>query len=95
MYSCSKITPLIAKLQQECWDGYVSTGRGCQTLFQLIDTDSSGTITWAEIRFFLENVRQVNSAGVNTTLQCVPFVNLIEPHFEPHTRVILTKMHAR
>ena len=55
----SKITPLIAKLQQECWDGYVSTGRGCQTLFQLIDTDSSGTITWAEIRFFLENVRQV------------------------------------
>eukprot|EP00804_Cyclotella_cryptica_P025869 CCRYP_002724-RA/>CCRYP_002724-RA protein AED:0.05 eAED:0.05 QI:5/1/1/1/1/1/4/231/717 len=54
----SKITPLIAKLQQECWDGYVSTGRGCQTLFQLIDTESKGTITWSEIRFFLENIRQ-------------------------------------
>lgn len=25
----------------------------------MIDTDSSGTITWAEVRFFLENVRQV------------------------------------
>eukprot|EP01082_Thalassiosira_pseudonana_P014153 g11901.t1 g11901 contig6:819761-821867(+) len=54
----SKITPLLAKLQQECWDGYVSTGRGCHTLFQLIDTDSSGKITWSEIRFFLENVRE-------------------------------------
>ena len=54
----SKITPLLARLQQECWDGYVATGRGCQTLFQLIDTDSSGTITWSELRFFLENIRQ-------------------------------------
>lgn len=51
-----KITPIIAKLQQECWDGYVSTGRGCHTLFQLLDTDSSGQISWQEIRFFLVGV---------------------------------------
>jgi hypothetical protein len=59
------MTPIIAKLQQECWDGYVATGRGCQTLFQLIDTNSSGQITWQEIRFFLENVREsdVNPAA--------------------------------
>eukprot|EP00577_Skeletonema_sp_RCC1716_P006234 CAMPEP_0113391502 /NCGR_PEP_ID=MMETSP0013_2-20120614/10753_1 /TAXON_ID=2843 ORGANISM="Skeletonema costatum, Strain 1716" /NCGR_SAMPLE_ID=MMETSP0013_2 /ASSEMBLY_ACC=CAM_ASM_000158 /LENGTH=629 /DNA_ID=CAMNT_0000274767 /DNA_START=120 /DNA_END=2009 /DNA_ORIENTATION=+ /assembly_acc=CAM_ASM_000158 len=54
----TKASPLIAKLQQECWDGYVSTGRGCHTLFQLLDTDSSGAICWQEIRFFLENVRE-------------------------------------
>ncbi len=54
----SKVTPLIAKLQQECWDGYVATGRGCHTLFQLVDTNSSGSITFAELRFFLENVRE-------------------------------------
>ena len=59
------MTPIIAQLQQECWDGYVATGRGCQTLFQLIDTNSSGQITWQEIRFFLENVREsdVNPAA--------------------------------
>lgn len=49
---------MIAKLQQDCWDGYVSTGRGCQTLFQLIDTNATGQISWEEIRFFLENVRE-------------------------------------
>src|SRR6056300_613370 len=54
----TKASPLIAKLQQECWDGYVSTGRGCHTLFQLLDTDSSGAISWQEVRFFLENVRE-------------------------------------
>ena len=54
----TKASPLIAKLQQECWDGYVATGRGCHTLFQLLDTDSSGAISWQEIRFFLENVRE-------------------------------------
>ena len=54
----TKLTPMIAKLQQDCWDGYVSTGRGCQTLFQLIDTDATGQISWEEIRFFLENVRE-------------------------------------
>jgi len=48
---------LVAKLQKECWDGYVSTGRGCHTLFELLDTDSNNTISWQEIRFFLENVR--------------------------------------
>lgn len=59
------MTPIIAKLQQECWDGYVATGRGCHTLFQLIDTNSSGRISWQEIRFFLENVREsdVNPAA--------------------------------
>jgi hypothetical protein len=54
----TKLTPMIAKLQQDCWDGYVSTGRGCQTLFQLIDTNATGQISWEEIRFFLENVRE-------------------------------------
>jgi alanine transaminase len=54
----TKASPLIAKLQQECWDGYVATGRGCHTLFQLLDTDSSGAISWQEVRFFLENVRE-------------------------------------
>lgn len=49
---------MLSKLQQECWDGYVATGRGCHTLFQLLDTDSSGTVSWQEIRFFLENVRE-------------------------------------
>jgi len=48
---------LVAKLQKECWDGYVSTGRGCHTLFELLDTDSNNKISWQEIRFFLENVR--------------------------------------
>ena len=54
----TKASPLIARLQQECWDGYVATGRGCHTLFQLLDTDSSGAISWQEVRFFLENVRE-------------------------------------
>ena len=52
------VAPMLSKLQQECWDGYVATGRGCHTLFQLLDTDSSGTVSWQEIRFFLENVRE-------------------------------------
>ena len=52
------VAPMLSKLQQECWDGYVATGRGCHTLFQLLDTDSSGTVSWKEIRFFLENVRE-------------------------------------
>ena len=56
----SKITPIVAKLKQECWDAYVATGRGCHTLFQLLDTDSSGQISWQEIRFFLENVRETD-----------------------------------
>lgn len=67
----SKVTPIIAKLQQECWDGYVATGRGCQTLFQLLDTNSSGFINWQEIRFFLENVREsdVSSAARKEVLE--------------------------
>ena len=62
-YSSSSTPPiirsdgLVAKLQKECWDGYVSTGRGCHTLFELLDTDSNNKISWQEIRFFLENVR--------------------------------------
>ena len=39
----AKITPIIAKLQQECWDGYVSTGRGCHTLFQVSACDVHGS----------------------------------------------------
>ena len=39
----AKITPIIAKLQQECWDGYVSTGRGCHTLFQVSACDGHGS----------------------------------------------------
>lgn len=67
----SKITPIIAQLQQECWDGYVSTGRGCHTLFQLLDTDSSGDVSWQEIRFFLENVREsdINPAARKEVLK--------------------------
>ena len=67
----SKITPIIAKLQQECWDGYVATGRGCHTLFQLLDTKSSGFINWQEIRFFLENVREsdINPAARKEVLE--------------------------
>lgn len=67
----SKITPIIAKLQQECWDGYVATGRGCHTLFQLLDTNSSGSINWQEIRFFLENVREsdINPAARKEVLE--------------------------
>ena len=51
------VIPLLAKLQTECWNGYVSTGRGCHTLFQLVDTDSNGVISWKELNFFLQNVR--------------------------------------
>ena len=47
----------MAKLQTECWDGYVSTGRGCHTLFQIVDTDSKGAVSWKELNFFLQNVR--------------------------------------
>lgn len=67
----TKITPIIAKLQQECWDGYVATGRGCHTLFQLLDTDSSGQISWQEIRFFLQNVREsdINPAARKEALE--------------------------
>ncbi|KAL7549080.1 hypothetical protein ACHAWF_012351 [Thalassiosira exigua] len=67
----SEIAPIIARLQQECWDGYVSTGRGCHTLFQLLDTDSSGKISWQEVRFFLENVREsdINPAARKDVLE--------------------------
>ncbi|EJK50290.1 hypothetical protein THAOC_30762 [Thalassiosira oceanica] len=64
---------MLSKLQQECWDGYVATGRGCHTLFQLLDTDSSGTVSWQEIRFFLENVREndVNPEARKQVLEAV------------------------
>lgn len=80
----SKITPIIAKLQQECWDGYVATGRGCHTLFQLLDTDSSGQISWQEIRFFLENVRtsDINSAARKEVLEAAADGNITFTEFQ-------------
>ena len=74
----NNVTPLIAKLQQEYWDGYVATGRGCHTLFQLLDTDSSGQISWQEIRFFLENVREsdINAAARQAVLEAASDGNI-------------------
>ena len=45
----TKPAPNLSRLQEECWDAYKSTGRGCLTLFQLIDTDYSNTISCADI----------------------------------------------
>lgn len=80
----TKASPLIAKLQQECWDGYVATGRGCHTLFQLLDTDSSGAISWQEVRFFLENVREsdINPAARREVLQSAQEGVITFPQFQ-------------
>ena len=58
----TKPSPRLSNLQQECWDSYLSSGRGCLTLFSLIDTDHTNSITYKEINDFLENV---NSRGIN------------------------------
>ena len=51
----TKPSPKLGNLQQECWDTYLSTGRGCLTLFSLIDTDHSNSISYSEIKFWMEN----------------------------------------
>ncbi|KAL7531930.1 hypothetical protein ACHAXR_004310, partial [Thalassiosira sp. AJA248-18] len=80
----SKIAPIIAKLQRECWDAYVATGRGCHTLYQLLDTDSNGQISWQEIRFFLENVREsdINPAARKAVLEAASDGNINFPEFQ-------------
>lgn len=80
----AKVTPIIAKLQQECWDGYVATGRGCHTLFQLLDTDSTGQISWQEMRFFLENVREsdVNPSARKEALKATSDGNITFSQFQ-------------
>lgn len=80
----TKTTPIIAKLQQECWDSYVSTGRGCHTLFQLLDTGSNGHIGWQEIRFFLENVREsdVTPAARKEALDATSDRDITFPEFQ-------------
>ena len=44
-----------AAAQAECWETYLSTGRGCLTVFSLIDTDHSNTISYSEIKYWMEN----------------------------------------
>lgn len=51
----TKPSPKLGNLQQECWDTYLSTGRGCLTLFSLIDTDHSNSISYSEIKYWMEN----------------------------------------
>ena len=51
----TKPSPKLGNLQQECWETYLSTGRGCLTVFSLIDTDHSNTISYSEIKYWMEN----------------------------------------
>ena len=83
-FADTKITPILAKLQQECWDGYVATGRGCHTLFQIIDTDSSGTVSWQELTYFLKNVRDsdINAAAKMDVLMAAADGNLCFSEFQ-------------
>ncbi len=60
-YSSSKISGMLPTLQQECWDSYIASSRGCQTLFKLIDCDDDGYASNTEIGYFLKHV---NSRGV-------------------------------
>mmetsp|Transcript_31928 Transcript_31928/g.48979 ORF Transcript_31928/g.48979 Transcript_31928/m.48979 type:complete len:661 (-) Transcript_31928:211-2193(-) len=62
----TKHAPILSRLQEECWDAYKSTGRGCLTLFQLIDTDRSNTISCAEVKYFMDNVKR---SGINPAAQ--------------------------
>eukprot|EP00957_Ditylum_brightwellii_P021261 1603750-Ditylum_brightwellii.AAC.1 len=62
MLQTTKASPTLGFFQQECWDTYVATGRGCLTLFQLIDSDHSGEITVTELQYFIDNV---DSHGLN------------------------------
>jgi len=61
----TKPSPKLGNLQQECWETYLSTGRGCLTVFSLIDTDHSNTISYSEIKYWMENVdgRGINDAA--------------------------------
>mmetsp|Transcript_18617 Transcript_18617/g.40512 ORF Transcript_18617/g.40512 Transcript_18617/m.40512 type:complete len:649 (-) Transcript_18617:105-2051(-) len=61
----TKPSPKLSDMQQECWDSYLSTGRGCLTLFSLIDTDHTNSISYEEIKYFMNNVdcRGVNDAA--------------------------------
>ena len=51
----TKPSPELGSLQQECWNSYLSSGRGCLTLFSLIDTDHSNSISYSEIKYWMEN----------------------------------------
>ena len=48
--------------QKQCWETYLSTGRGSNTLFQAIDINHSRTINVQELHFFLDSV---NRKGVH------------------------------
>lgn len=58
----TKPSAKLAGLQQDCWDSYLSTGRGCLTLFSLIDTDHTNSISYKEIQYFLDNI---HDGGIN------------------------------
>ena len=62
----TKPSPALPDLQKDCWDGYLATGRGCLTLFSLIDSDRSGSVSAAELAFFIDNV---GSRGMNPAAQ--------------------------
>ena len=42
--------------QKQCWETYLSTGRGSKTLFQAIDTNHNHTISVNELHFFLDSI---------------------------------------
>ena len=44
--------------QKQCWETYLSTGRGSNTLFQAIDMTHSRTINVQELHFFLDSVHR-------------------------------------
>lgn len=53
----------LASWQKNCWETYLSTGRGGDTLFRSIDTSHSQTITVPELHVFLDSVKH---KGVHT-----------------------------
>lgn len=46
----------LALWQRGCWETYLSTGRGSDTLFRAIDTNHSQAITVPELHVFLDSV---------------------------------------
>lgn len=80
----TKPSPKLGNLQQECWDTYLSTGRGCLTLFSLIDTDHSNSISYSEIKYWMENVeyRGINDAAKHEIWNAAQDHQITFPEFQ-------------